>query len=595
MGTYGVTDTVESRKTIKTLWKRIYGDVPTVEPEEAERLLSSFFHELDRLKPLVSTESNGPVDWYKDAVVYSTYVDRFNRDFNGLKDKLDYLQDLGITCLWLLPILDSPMTDAGFDISDYCAIRPDLLGLGTEAKKEEKDAVFSSFVEAAHRRGIHIIFDIAINHCSDKHKWFQEARKSRESKYRDYFIWRDDSRGYEGTRVIFKGMSTSNWEYDEKAGQYYFHRFFRIQPDLNYRNPEVLIEMSRVLVGWRRKGVDGFRADAVPYIWKEEGTTCENLPKTHLVVKFFRAVLDYFQEGSLLLAEACQKPHDVVEYFGNGDECNAAYHFPVMPRIYHALAVQNRRSILRTLTETVTPAIPENSQWFMFLRCHDELTLEMVTPLEREQIYGTYCRDPQWDFRQGEGISARIAELFDFDEKRILLAFSIMFTLLGTPIIYYGDEFAKGNDTAYFLEKSAETGFADSRYLVRGRIDWENVDTTLGVETSLGYKVYHAIRKMIRARGELNVFGRGLLEFVDAVDQLGEVNGSVLAYVRVWNGRRVLAIHNLSNKPQSVNFREHLEDIGATDILGTKLTWNENGIELKEFGFLWLSDSNSNR
>ena len=303
-------------------WKELYPGLP-------DDLLREFIAELELTRAGLHLGQMEP-EWYKEAVVYSLYVDLFNKDFRGLTDRLDYLQDLGVNCLWLLPILDSPMRDAGFDISDYRKIRPELAGLAMDASPEELDRIFRQFLDEAHKRGLRVIFDIATNHISDQHKWFLEARKSKDNPYRDFFIWSKDGKGFPGARIIFEGIEESNWKKDGE--EYYFHRFFDFQPDLNYRNPKVLIEISRNLLFWVERGVDGFRADAIPYIWKEEGTTCENLPKTHTVVKFFRGVLEAVRPGMLLLAEACQKPHEVVKYFGNGDECNAGYHFPLMPR-----------------------------------------------------------------------------------------------------------------------------------------------------------------------------------------------------------------------------------------------------------------------
>jgi len=255
-------------------------------------------------------------DWYKDAIVYALYVNLFNTDFNGLTEKLDYLKQLGVNCLWLLPILDSPMRDAGFDIKKYDRIRPDLLALPDDASREEQETVFSGFLNEAHSRGIRVIFDIAINHSSDQHPWFLESQKSEDNPFRDYYIWSKDRTLYGDARLLFKGIEGSNWE--PLGDSNYFHRFFSFQPDLNYRNPDVLLAMSKNLLYWQQIGVDGFRADAIPYLWKEEGTNCENLPKTHTIVKFFRAILDYVQPGSLLLAEACQKPNEVVKYMGDG-------------------------------------------------------------------------------------------------------------------------------------------------------------------------------------------------------------------------------------------------------------------------------------
>lgn len=539
---------------LKKLWDGLYSDVATVNQKDSQRLFDGFIKTLNDLKRERFDGQKSPEeDWYKDAVIYSAYVDLFNKDFAGLTEKLDYLQELGVNCLWLLPILNSPMKDAGFDISDYKSIRPDLLGSGGSGQE-----VFDTFVDQAHKRGIKLIFDIAMNHCSEEHPWFVQGRQSEESPYRDYFIWADDDKGYKEARIIFKGLCTSNWELDQVSGQYYFHRFFEIQPDLNYRNPEVLIEMTNVLVHWKVSGVDGFRADAVPYIWKEEGSICENLPKTHMVVKFFRAVLDYLQPGSLLLAEACQPPVDVVAYFGDDDECNAAYHFPVMPRIYHAMASGNKTSIEQSLASNFTPEIPKQSQWFMFLRCHDELTLEMVTPEERKYIYESYVKDPSWDFRQGEGISARLAELLEFSPNRIQLANSIMMTLPGTPIVYYGDEFAKGNDVAFFNKVYKETGYPDTRYLGRGEIDWAEVDQTLADPDSLGAQVYKQLKHMIEVRRQYPVFGRGNLEFVDIMTPDGQINQHLLTYRRSYEGRVVTVVQNLSKERQEViNFNSY--------------------------------------
>lgn len=569
-------------KALKKLWNDLYGDVITVDQALSESLFNDFFKSLNRLKQEHFDGHKGPKeDWYKDAVIYSAYVDLFNKDFSGLTDKLDYLEGLGVNCLWLLPILNSPMKDAGFDISDYKTIRPDLLGTidkGAEA--------FDTFVEEAHKRGIKLIFDIAMNHCSEDHPWFVEGRQSKTSKYRDYFIWADDDQGYKDARIIFKGLCTSNWELDQVSQQYFFHRFFEIQPDLNYRNPQVLIEMTKVLVHWKVKGVDGFRADAVPYIWKEEGTICENLPKTHLVVKFFRATLDYLQAGSLLLAEACQPPVDVVEYFGDGDECNAAYHFPVMPRIYHAMASGDKSPIEQSLAPDFTPAIPEQSQWFMFLRCHDELTLEMVTPEERKYIYEAYVKDPSWDFRQGEGISARLADLLEFNPKRINLANSIMMTLPGTPIVYYGDEFAKGNDVAFFDKVYKETGYPDTRYLGRGEIDWPRVKKTLADKDSVGAQVYGNLKHMIEVRGQHPVFGRGSIDFIDMKNEAKTVNQHLLSYRRSYKGHEVTVIQNLSDQSQEVG---EFDQLGLKeDVLNNRSVDGVKNLLIEGYGVGWF-------
>ncbi len=559
-------------QNIKRLWNEIYGDFID---HGAHDKLEAFIEEVEQIKrDYFSKNNNGKNDWYKDAVVYSAYVDLFNKDFNGLKAKLDYLQELGVNCLWLLPILESPMKDAGFDISDYESIRPDLLGLDKDSDKKVKDKVFKEFIDTAHEKGIKVIFDVAMNHCSNQHHWFLEARSSKDNKYRDYFIWNDDQEKYKDARIIFKGMMDSNWQWDEVAGQYFFHRFFDIQPDLNYRNPDVLVAMTNMLIGWKIKGVDGFRADAVPYLWKEENTICENLPKTHLIVQFFKATLDYLSEDNLLLAEACQPPKQVVEYFGEGAECNAAYHFPVMPRIYKAMAEEDGSAIEKVMSVAVTPEIPDACQWFSFLRCHDELTLEMVSPEERKYIFNYYAKDASWDFRQGEGISARLADLFDRDPKRICLAYSIMFTLIGTPVIYYGDEIAKLNDYEYFDEMYKLSGYKDSRYLGRGRMDWKTIDEDLKDPKSLASQIYNEIKAMTKLRAQHPAFARGTLEFIEAKKPDGTVNKHILAYRRAYQDDQVCVLQNLSSVKQVID--------GESVMLKDK-------IELEAFEYKWIS------
>ncbi|MDF1617137.1 alpha-amylase family glycosyl hydrolase [Petrocella sp. FN5] len=569
-------------ENIIKVWHEIYGDLY----ENADQMLEPFLKSIEAIKKEhFYQDHTSNKTWYKDAVVYSTYGDLFNTDLNGLKEKLDYIQDLGANCLWLLPILESPMKDAGFDISDYEGIRASLLGLPNDATSEEKNTVFKDFIDEAHQKGIKVIFDIAMNHCSIEHEWFKEARKSVNSPMRDYFIWSTDTSLYKEARIIFKGMCESNWELDPVTGEYYFHRFFEIQPDLNYRNPQVLLKMTNALVNWQIKGVDGFRADAVPYIWKEEGTICENLPKTHKVVQFFRAVLDYLKPGTLLLAEACQPPQDVVDYFGDDNECNGAYHFPVMPRVYKAIAEEKKDAIEMALHPSFTPDIPKDSQWFMFLRCHDELTLEMVSPEERKFIFDYYAKDPSWDFRQGEGISARLADLMDQNLDRILLANSIMFTLLGTPIVFYGDEFAKGNDTAYYDKMYKETGYKDTRYLGRGTIDWPDVEAKLADSETLAYKTYQGVKTMIETRNRFKAFGRGDRTFIDVQDEKGGVNKGILAYRRTYEDESILVLQNLSQKEQVFSIKE-LNGM-KQDLLGNKMVWQGEKLVMPPYGYHW--------
>ena len=518
---------MNTEQKLTALWHQLYGDQQTDK-------LKGFVAELHQAAR--SAPKALPTGWFKDVVVYSLYVDLFNKNFDGLTERLTYLQELGVTCLWLLPILDSPMRDAGFDIRDFRKIRSDLVG----GEGPEHQAAFKTFVDAAHAHGIRVIFDVAINHASNEHHWFKEAAKGPDNPFRDFFIWSDNDKGYPQARIIFKGMMQSNWQKLEGQG-YYFHRFFEIQPDLNFRNPDVLLEMCRMLLSLVALGVDGFRADAVPYLWKEEGTICENLPGTHAIVKFFRAVLEAVRPGTMILAEACQPPKDVVAYFGEGDECHAAYHFPVMPRIYLAMAEENAGPIFEQLSTAVTPAIPADCGWFSFLRCHDELTLEMVTPAERKAIHAAYCLDPAWDFRQGEGVGARLANLLKNDARAIELAFSISFTLLGTPVVYYGDEFAKQNDDAYQQQQEALTGYKDARYRCRGPVDWAEVKKQLANPASLGATVFKAVKDMLAVRRKHKAFAGGDMTPVAAGDK------RILAFTRHKQGERLLIVHNLGS------------------------------------------------
>lgn len=576
---------------MQNAWKELYGDSHL-------ELLDTFLSELRNRKhppreevaatvPHISTPPLQP-EWYKDAVVYSLYVDLFNQDFPGLEEKLDYLAELGVNCLWLLPILESPMRDAGFDISDYRKVRHDLLGLTGDFQPAEQDRVFGRFMDKVHERGIKVIFDIAINHTSDQHPWFREARKSKDNPFRDYYIWNKDDNKYTGARIIFEGIETSNWKKD--GDEYFFHRFFDYQPDLNYRNPLVLVEMARNMLFWLERGTDGFRADAIPYLWKEEGTACENLPRTHTIVKFLRAALDYVRPNTLLLAEACQKPHEVVKYFGDGDECHAGYHFPLMPQIFKAIAMQSGTPVSHVLSPSVTPEIPEGSQWFTFLRCHDELSLERVyvTEEDRNYLHDHYCRMPDWDFRLGQGISARLSELMDMDPKKISLIYSVMLTLPGTPVIYYGDEFGKANDHDYYEKMKKQVGKDDSRFLVRGSIDWAKLEEDLNNPESIASKVYDSLSRQIEARQEHLAFGRGDIKWLEIRDEEGRKFDQVMAYIRSYGRQQILVLHNLSAKPVTFILPEGMEVEQDYDLLGKEIELLERIFRLKPLDYQWI-------
>jgi maltose alpha-D-glucosyltransferase/alpha-amylase len=403
--------------------------------------------------------------WYKNAVFYQIYVRAFhdsNRDghgdIEGLTQKLDYLEDLGVDCIWLMPIYPSPLRDDGYDIADYYNIAKTFGTLDS----------FKNLIEAAHNRNIRMIMDLVLNHTSDQHPWFQASRSNHNSPYHNYYVWSDTNQQYQDARIIFVDSEPSNWTWDETAGQYYWHRFYASQPDLNYDNPKVQEEMIRIARFWLELGIDGFRADAVPYLFEREGTTCENLPETHAYLKKLRGLLDQDYPGRILLCEANQWPEDVRPYFGDGDEFHMGFHFPIMPRLYMGLkkgSAEDMREILRR-----TPSIPDNCQWCTFLRNHDELTLEMVTEEERQWMWEQYAPEPR--MRLNLGIRRRLAPLLDNDQRKIRLAHSLLFTLPGSPILYYGDEIGMGDNiwledrngvrTPMQWEAGATAGFSEA-------------------------------------------------------------------------------------------------------------------------------------
>jgi len=373
-------------------------------------------------------------------------------------------------------------------------------------------------------------------------------------------------------------MCDSNWEKHEN-GKYFFHRFFEFQPDLNYRNPEVLIDMCRNLMYWIEKGVDGFRADAIPYLWKEEGTDCENLDNTHIIIKFFRAVTEYIKPDVILLAEACQPPKEVVKYMGTGDECHAGYHFPLMPQIYKALGSSSPEPIKNVLKNSITPQIPDSCQWFTFLRCHDELSLELVYVSEEDRnfIHSTFCHNKDWDFRMGEGISARLSELMKFEYDKIVQAFSIMLTLTGTPIIYYGDEFAKKNDKEYYENQIKITGHNDTRNYVRGKVNWDKLENSLKDPEAIDTRVFNTLKRLIKLRSLNKELQKGETQFID-------IHPNILAYIKNFGKNDCLIIHNLSEK---------FITLPSSHISGFKQTFGElrvmsNKWEIKPNETIWL-------
>jgi maltose alpha-D-glucosyltransferase / alpha-amylase len=492
--------------------------------------------------------------WYKNAVFYEIYVRAFkdsngdgHGDLQGLTQKLDYLQDLGVDCLWLLPIYPSPLRDDGYDIADYFHV------LETYGALED----FKALLDAAHQHGMRVIADLVLNHTSDQHPWFQSSRSNRASPYRDYYVWSDSDQKYKDARIIFLDTEKSNWTFDPVAGQYFWHRFYSSQPDLNYDSPAVQDEMLNIARFWLDLGVDGFRADAVPYLFEREGTNCENLAETHVYLKRLRRFIDENYPGRILLCEANQWPEDVRPYFGDGDEFQMGFHFPVMPRIYMALRREDVSPLMWILDRT--PPIPDNCQWCTFLRNHDELTLEMVTEEERQWMWQEYAPDPR--MRLNLGIRRRLAPLLDNDRRKIELANSLLFSLPGSPVIYYGDEIGMGDNiwlpdrngvrTPMQWEAGPNAGFSDAPAsdlftpLIEGD-EFGPQKINLAAQRADPHSLWHAIRQMIVVRKAHLAFGQGTFTWAEAG------NLSVAAYWRVYENERILVVNNLSSETQTV-------------------------------------------
>ena len=534
--------------------------------------------------------------WYKDAIIYELHVRAFMDgnndgigDFPGLMQKLDYLQDLGVTCLWLLPFFPSPLRDDGYDISDYMTVNPSY---GTVED-------FKAFLDAAHERGMQVMIELVVNHTSDQHPWFQRARLAPVgSPERDFYVWSDTDKKYEGARIIFTDTEKSNWTWDPVAKQYFWHRFFSHQPDLNYDNPEVLKEVLHIMRHWLDMGVDGLRVDAIPYLVEREGTSCENLPETHAVMKAVRAAIDESYGSRLILAEANQWPTDVRAYFGDGDECHMAFHFPLMPRIYMALRQEDRLPITDILAQT--PAIPDNCQWGLFLRNHDELTLEMVSDEERDYMYLAYSADPR--MRINIGIRRRLAPLVDNNRRRIELLNSLLFSFPGTPILYYGDEIGMG-DNIYLGDRNGvrtPMQWSGDRNAGFSRANPAKLYSPVVMDPVWGYEAVNVeaqqsdqssllnwMRNMIALRKLFRVFGRGTLKFLEPA------NRKILAYLRQFDGESVLCVANLSRFAQPVQLDlSELEGMIPVEMLGyvefPPIEKSPYAITLGPYGFLWL-------
>jgi len=541
--------------------------------------------------------------WYKNAIFYEVHIRSFcdsngdgKGDLPGLISKLDYLQELGVDCLWLLPMFPSPLRDDGYDIADYFNIHPDY---GTVED-------FKKLVDEAHARGMRVITDLVLNHTSDAHPWFIEARKSKDNPYRDYYVWSDTDQKYKEARIIFLDTEDSNWTLDPTTGQYYWHRFYSSQPDLNYDNPEVADKMIEVLKYWMDMGIDGFRADAVPYLFERRGTNCENLPETHQYLKRVRKLLDEQYPEAILLGEANQWPWDLRPYFGGnendpsvpGDEFHMAFHFPVMPRIYKALALGDATDIINIMAQT--PDIPHNCQWCVFLRNHDELTLEMVTEEDRELMWKLYAPHPRMPLNLG--IRRRLAPLLDNDRRKLELANAILFTLPGAPIVYYGDEIGMGDNIWLPDRNGVRTpmqwtgqpgaGFskADPSEFWISLIDDETYGyQTVNVEAQRANPnaIFHLMKQMIATRKANPVLGWGSFEFVR------NDNNAILAYLRQTDEADFLFVANLSGQPQQASLPlAEFAGVTPTDLLTGKsldpVPEGSYSLSLSPYQYHWL-------
>ena len=543
------------------------------------------------------TANNGL--WYRKAIFYELNVRAFydsngdgRGDLRGAVMKLDYLKTLGVDGIWLLPIYPSPLRDDGYDISDFYNIHEQFGSL------EDLKAL----IEGAHQRGIRVILDLVLNHTSDQHPWFQAARADRSSPYRDYYVWSDTDTSYSDARIIFIDTEKSNWTWDETAGQYFWHRFYSSQPDLNYDNPQVREEMKRVMAFWLDLGVDGFRADAVPYLFEREGTNCENLPETHAYLKEIRRFIDENYPGRILLCEANQWPEDVFPYVGTGDEFQMAFHFPVMPRMYMSIRQGDRTPLVWIMSRT--PAISKSSQWCIFLRNHDELTLEMVTPEEREWMWTEYAPDPR--MRLNLGIRRRLAPLLDNDRRKINLAYSLLFSMPGTPIIYSGDEIGMGDNiwlpdrngvrTPMQWSNTANAGFstAASEKLYAPVIDTPPYDKTrVNVEDELHdpESLLHFVAGLVKVNKAHMAFGEGDFEWAACE------NNAVAAYYRTYQAEdtqeTILIVNNLSEQFQDAIIPlPHPAQSALVDLLSSQAlpgsAQDELKLHLEPYQFYWL-------
>ncbi len=534
--------------------------------------------------------------WYQDAIFYEVYVRAFrdsngdgHGDLRGLAEKLDYLQALGVDCLWLQPLYPSPLKDDGYDIADYCGIHATYGDLDD----------FQTLLREAHARGLRVITDLVLNHTSDQHPWFQAARADRQSPYRDFYVWSDTDQKYRDARIIFLDSEPSNWTWDEQAGQYFWHRFYASQPDLNYDNPAVQAAMLDVARFWLDLGVDGFRADAVPYLFEREGTNCENLPETHAYLKALRRFMDEHYPGRILLCEANQWPEDVRPYFGDGDEFHMGFHFPVMPRLFMALRRGDAEPLDWILSRT--PALPANCQWCTFLRNHDELTLEMVTEAERQWMWREYAPEPR--MRLNLGIRRRLAPLLDNDRRKLELAATLLFALPGSPVLYYGDEIGMG-DNIWLPDRNG----------VRTPMQWEPApaagfsaaDPAAFYAPVIADDAFRPARVNVAdqqaAPDSLLSFHRALIARRKAHPALSrgscrwrlDAGRAVFTLMRAHAGEDIRAVHNLTDRPQTVALDGADWPAGVPHLVWESRTagaprLDARTLTLPAYGFAWLA------
>lgn len=547
--------------------------------------------------------ANGKGDplWFKDAVIYEVSVRAFFDsngdgigDFPGLIEKLDYLEDLGINTLWILPFYPSPLKDDGFDVTDYTDVHPDY---GTLAD-------FKLFLKEAHNRGIKVITELVLNHTSDQHPWFQKSRRARAgSRFKNFYVWNSTPDKYSDARVMFFENESSNWAWDQEAKAYYWHRFYRHQPELNYENPEVHLEIIKIVDFWMKMGVDGFRLPSVPFLFEEEGTNCENLPQTHAFLKKLRAHIDKFYKDRILIAEANLWPEDAASYFGEGRECHMNFHYPLMPRLFLALRTEDSYPIIDIIEQT--PQTPPNSQWAIFLRNHDEIGLDMVTDEEKDYLFKAYATDP--NTKHNLGIRRRLAPLLNNDRRKIELLYTILFSLPGTPVLYYGDEIGMG-DNIYLGDRfGVRTPMQWNMNLNAGFSDANPQKLYLPIITDPGYRhesvnvatqeenpssLVWWIKNVIAMRKRLNVFGRGEMKFIESS------NAKVLSFVRVHDDQRIIVVANMSQFSQATTLDlSEFKNCDITEVFSQNRFRSVEGrdynITIGPYGYFWFQVDDS--